>query len=92
MWMANKEPVHRKQLETFLLRLNQQQFVKWIPVRERRFQGTRGMPNRHRQESDFLIFQSAHDIVRSEAALALAGRMPGVVLQTHLPDGHGADV
>ena len=85
-------PVFGKQPETFHLRLDHQQFVERVLViqRNRKFAG--GMAHRHRQERHVLVFQGGDDIFGREAALAFTRPVAGIVLETHFPDGDGADV
>ena len=51
-----------------------------------------GVRRRHWQERHVMPFECGDDVLRVEAARAGAGRVPCVVLQPHLPDGHGARV
>ena len=70
--MTDKASVRGKQLETFLLSLDEQQFVKWVTVVERHLKIASGMAHGHRQERHLPILKSGDDIVWRVAALALA--------------------
>jgi hypothetical protein len=88
--VTDELPVSGEKPETLFLGLYEEEFVKRVFVRDWAFEFACGVLHGHRQKSHVLSFDHGDHGIWIEGTLALAGRMMGTVLQTHLPDGHSA--